>query len=134
MWFNKKINNTPEEIDFKPYEEKIIETPLQIPSVPQEPAVAVAPERPASPVHNTGDGVEIKLIRPESYSEVSFIADNLLAGCTVVLNVEVLDRATTTKMLDFLNGVTYCTDGEIKVASASTFIITPHSKVDISDM
>ena len=38
------------------------------------------------------------------------------------------------RMLDFLNGVTYCTDGEIKKVAQTTFIITPHANVDISDM
>lgn len=80
------------------------------------------------------DSVELKVLRPESYSEVSTVADNLLAGCTVVLNLEALDRASMVKMLDFLNGVTYCTDGEIKMVAKTTFIITPHSNVDISDM
>ena len=79
-------------------------------------------------------GVELKVIRPESYDEVRTVADNLIAGCTVVLNVEVLDRPTIMRMLDFLNGVTYCQDGEIRKVSPSTFIITPHSDVDISDM
>ena len=78
--------------------------------------------------------MELKVMRPESYEEVSDVADNLLAGCTVVLNLEALDRAVIFRMLDFLNGVTYCTDGEIKKVAASTFIITPHSNVDISDM
>jgi cell division inhibitor SepF len=80
------------------------------------------------------DSVELKVLRPETYSEVSTVADNLLAGCTVVLNLEALDRASMVKMLDFLNGVTYCTDGEIKMVAKTTFIITPHSNVDISDM
>ena len=80
------------------------------------------------------DSVELKVLRPESYSEVSTVADNLLAGCTVVLNLEALDRASMVKMLDFLNGVTYCTDGEIKMVAKTTFIITPHTGVDISDM
>ena len=79
-------------------------------------------------------GVELKVIRPESYEEVRTVADNLIAGCTVVLNVEVLDRPTVIRMLDFLNGVTYCQDGEIKKVAPSTFIITPHSDIDISDM
>jgi cell division inhibitor SepF len=81
-----------------------------------------------------GTNVELKVMRPESYEEVSDVADNLLAGCTVVLNVEALDRAVIFRMLDFLNGVTYCTDGEIKKVAQNTFIITPHSNVDISDM
>ena len=80
------------------------------------------------------DSVELKVIRPEAYEEVSTVADSLLAGCTVVLNLEVLDRPTVYRMLDFLNGVTYCTDGEIKKVAPNTFIITPHSNIDISDM
>lgn len=79
-------------------------------------------------------GVELKVIRPESYEEVRTVADNLIAGCTVVLNVEVLERPVIIRMLDFLNGVTYCQDGEIRKVSPSTFIITPHSDIDISDM
>jgi cell division inhibitor SepF len=35
-------------------------------------------------------------------------------------------------MLDFLNGVTYANDGEIKNVAKSTYIITPHN-VDVSD-
>ena len=51
-----------------------------------------------------------------------------------MLNVEALEKPVIFKMLDFLNGVTYCKDGEIKRVAPSTFIITPHSDIDISDM
>ncbi len=101
-----------------------------------EPVVHPVTEARVTPAQNEtrSNGVELKVIRPESFGEVSTVADNLLSGCTVVLNVEVLDRSTIYRMLDFLNGVTYCTDGEIKRVAPSTFIITPHSDVDISDM
>ena len=36
------------------------------------------------------------------------------------------------RMLDFLNGVTYTTGGEIKNVNNTTFIITPNY-VDVSD-
>jgi cell division inhibitor SepF len=36
------------------------------------------------------------------------------------------------RMLDFLNGVTYTTDGDIKPVANNTYIITPHN-VDVSD-
>lgn len=78
--------------------------------------------------------VELKVIRPEAYDEVSNVADSLLAGCTVVLNLEALERPVMIRMLDFLNGVTYCTGGEIKKVAPATFIITPHENIDISDM
>ena len=81
---------------------------------------------------NPDSNIELKVVRPESFSEVSVIADYLIDGCTVVLNVEVLDRASTMRMLDFLNGVTYTKDGEIKKVSQSTYIITP-SGIGISD-
>ena len=136
-WFNKKNNaSAAEEMPFKPLEDSIKETPFSVPTPVEPPVIpAIEPEEaPTVSRHGQGGGVELKVIRPESYSEVGTIADNLLAGCTVVLNVEVLDRPTTVKMLDFLNGVTYCTNGEIKMVAPTTFIITPHSDIDISDM
>ena len=76
--------------------------------------------------------IELKVVRPATFDEVSTVADYLLQGCTVVLNLELLDMPQVVRMLDFLNGVTYSTDGEIKNVSKSTYIITPHY-VDISD-
>ncbi len=76
--------------------------------------------------------IELKVVRPASFDEVSTIADYLIEGCTVVLNLELLDRATTIRMLDFLNGVTYTKDGEIKNVAPNTYIVTP-SGIDIND-
>ncbi len=92
-------------------------------------------ERHAPIVADTGDdgsNIELKVVRPSSFDEVGVIADYLLDKCTVVLNLELLDTGATVRMLDFLNGVTYSTDGDIKNVSKSTYIITPHN-VDISD-
>jgi cell division inhibitor SepF len=91
--------------------------------------------KPVTPiVADTGSdaNIELKVVRPASYEEVSEIADYLLDGCTVVLNLELLDNVQTVRMLDFLNGVTYSNDGEIKNVAKSTYIITPHN-VDVSD-
>ena len=126
--FKEKIGlKTPEkdEMEFKPFE--------QTQRVDVTSSIRKDEEAKSESDTRSG-GVELKVIRPESYDEVRTVADNLIAGCTVVLNVEVLDRPTIMRMLDFLNGVTYCQDGEIRKVSPSTFIITPHSDVDISDM
>lgn len=72
-----------------------------------------------------GNNIELKVVRPESIDEIFTIADYLISGCTVVLNLEMLDRDVVTRMLDFLNGVTYTKGGEIKNVSPGTFIITP---------
>lgn len=92
--------------------------------------------KPVTPIvadsGNSDGNIELKVVRPASYEEVSDIADHLLDGCTVVLNLELLDNVQTIRMLDFLNGVTYANDGEIKNVAKSTYIITPHN-VDVSD-
>ncbi len=127
----KKKEEPEEEIQFKtvePVEQAptITTTEDPAPVVEETPAPIIVPE-------NIGGGMEFKVVRPESFGEVSNIANNLLAGCTVVLNTEVLDRPTITRMLDFINGVTYCMGGEIKKVAPGTFIITPSSDIGITD-
>ena len=120
---NRIINE--EEIEFKNLEEAtdaIFERPQ--PQVEEKPAPA--------PSSIEGSNIELKVVRPESFEEVSTIADYLIEGCTVVLNMELVDKATTIRMLDFLNGVTYTKDGEIKNVAPGTYIITP-SGIDIRD-
>ena len=115
------------DISFKPYEEREVAIDSDYEQVERT--------TPAPIVANSGDdagNIELKVVRPSSFDEVGLIADYLLEGCTVVLNLEVLDTASTVRMLDFLNGVTYSTDGDIKNVSKSTYIITPHN-VDVSD-
>ena len=114
-----------EEPVFKPYEEEPV-------AKVEEPREIAAPHGPAEVTTGEGGNIELKVVRPESFEEVSTVADYLLEGCTVVLNLELLDSASIVRMLDFLNGVTYSTDGEIKNVSRSTYIITPHN-VDVSD-
>ena len=114
-----------------------------IPSFPEyeevKPVNVEKPEEPKKPVTpivaNSGDtdgNIELKVVHPASFEEVGEIADYLIEGCTVVLNLELLDPVQTVRMLDFLNGVTYSTEGEIKNVAKNTYIITPNN-VDISE-
>ena len=107
-----------EEIVFKNIDDK---TAPAISSVPAEPERESA--HPNSSIE--GNNIELKVVRPESIDEIFSIADYLIDGCTVVLNLEMLDAGIITRMLDFLNGVTYTKGGEIKNVSQGTYIITP---------
>ena len=122
-------NNETAELVFKEYDEV---DPISSNEVKETTQMS----KPSTPmIANTGDAnsnIELKVVRPKSFEEVSTVADYLLDGCTVFLNLELLDNAAIIRMLDFLNGVTYCTDGDIKNVSRSTYIITPHN-VDVSD-
>ncbi len=127
----KKMRNSEQtDVTFKSYEEAVESAPA-VEEKYEEPA-----RKPAAPMVTNAGGddsnIELKVVRPASFDEVSTVADYLLEGCTVVLNLELLDQTSTFRMLDFLNGVTYSTDGDIKNVSKSTYIITPHN-VDVSD-
>ena len=123
---NKKIKYE-DEIQFKSYEEEseLRQSPGK--TEPQEHSVGLS----ATATEKDGN-IELKLTHPERFSDVASIADYLLDGCTVVLNMEAMESKEALRMLDFLNGVTYTTGGDIKPVAQSTYIITPHN-VDVSD-
>lgn len=119
------------EVNFKPYEEKVAEPPVA--EKYEEPIVRKAPAAPMVAEAGSSDSnIELKVFKPESFEDVSDVADHLIKGGTVVLNMEQLDNSVILRMLDFMNGVTYSIDGDIKNVSKSTFIITPHN-VDVSN-
>ena len=125
--FGRQKEREEEEIEFKPFIES-----TGNPTTPTVTSDTI--EEHAATIEAKSESVELRVIRPESYADVAQVADSLLAGCTVVLNVEALDKAVIARMLDFINGVTYCTDGEIKKVAKTTFIVTPHTGVDVSDV
>ena len=98
----------------------------------KEEAPAPEPVAAPAPASIEGSNIELKVMRPATFADVSTVADHLIDGCTVVLNLELLDKATTVRMLDFLNGVTYTKDGEIKNVAQNTYIITP-SGIDVHE-
>lgn len=120
----KLTNNTKDEPDFefKSYEEEKEELAVLPENEPEVPALPVNQKENAS-------NIELKVVRPESMEEIFTIADYLIAGCTVVLNLELLEKETIKRMLDFLNGVTYTMGGEVKNVSQGTYIITPTADV-----
>lgn len=74
--------------------------------------------------------LQVVLVKPERFEDASSIADHLNAKRTVVLNLESTNKDVSRRLIDFLSGVAYANDGQIKRVAASTFIITPYN-VDI---
>ncbi len=69
--------------------------------------------------------IQVVLVKPEKYSNVSEVADHLLANRTVVLNLEKTEKNVSRRLLDFLSGVAYANNGKIQPIAASTYLITP---------
>lgn len=80
-------------------------------------------------IHTTTQ-LQVVLVKPERYEEAAAIADNLNEKRTVVLNLESTNRDIARRLLDFLSGVAYANNGQIKRVANSTYIITPYN-VDV---
>ncbi len=101
----------------------------------EEPEYVEPPVQKSAMVANAEDSqssLELKIINPEEFQDVITVAENLIKGCTVVLNLEKLDVETIKRMLDFLHGVCFAIGGDVKFVSKSTYIITPRN-IDVSD-
>lgn len=72
-----------------------------------------------------GSALELKVIRPERFETVTQIADHLINNRTVVLNLEATNKETARRMIDFLSGVAYSIEGNLKKVANNTFVITP---------
>ncbi|MEG0092031.1 MAG: cell division protein SepF [Oscillospiraceae bacterium] len=75
--------------------------------------------------------LQVVLVKPEKFDDASGIADSLNAKKTVVLNLEATSKEVSRRLVDFLSGVAYANNGQLKKIANSTFIITPYN-VDIS--
>jgi len=80
-------------------------------------------------IHTTAQ-LQVVLVKPEKFEEAAEIGDNLNEKRTVVLNLESTNRDVARRLLDFLSGVAYANNCQIKRVANSTYIITPYN-VDV---
>jgi cell division inhibitor SepF len=73
----------------------------------------------------------MKVVKPERFDEVKAICEHLLARRTVVLNLEETNKETTNRIIDFLCGVVFAIDGQVKKVANATYVVTPKN-VDVS--
>ncbi len=78
----------------------------------------------------SNSGMEVCVIKPTSVEEAREITETLLAGRTVVLNLEGLDVDIAQRIIDFTSGSCFAIGGNLQKISHYIFIITP-SSVDI---
>ncbi len=116
-----------EEEDYITSNQQQQEEPPQAPSY-SEPA----PRRSGNKVVNIHATTQLSvvLVKPERFDDASSVADHLNAKRTVVLNLESTNKDVSRRLIDFLSGVAYANNGQIKRVANSTYIITPYN-VDI---
>ena len=106
---------------------------------PQQPQQAT-PYQQQPPAASSGGGAltimpgssmqysaELKLVKPADYENPSQIADHVLNRRMVILNLEDTNKETARRLLDYLRGVAYAIQGQVKRVSESTFVIAPNN-------
>lgn len=79
---------------------------------------------------SVGSQIQVVLVKPSRFEDATAIADHLNEHKTVVLNLEMANRETSRRLIDFLSGTAYAQKGSIKKVAHCTYIITP-SNVDV---
>ena len=109
---------------------------------PPAPAqTSYAPQRQTRPKEGrvvsmgpAGGQMQVVLIRPERFETAAEIADHLRDRRPVVVNMETTPKDVTRRLVDFLSGVTYAIDGNIKKVAANIYIITPPNVDLVGDL
>jgi len=102
----------------------------QQPAQPYQEQYAPQPQDDGMQV--SGSSLELKVVKPDRFDNVPQIANHLLNRRTVVLNLEDTNKETARRLLDFLSGVAYSINGNLKRVANNTYVITP-CNVDVSD-
>jgi len=127
----KNILSVPDEDD---YEEE-----LEVEEKPEPKRTATysepAPQRKSEPrivggksktVSFQQSQMQVVLVKPERYDDVTSIADHMNDRKTIVLNLEAADKDLSRRIVDFLSGATYANHGNMRKVSKGTFLIVPN--------
>ena len=86
----------------------------------------------AQPIPNSMASMKMIVYHPVCYDDAQTIVDNLKNRRPVIVNMEELDGNTAQRVLDFLLGAIYATNGTANKVSRGIFLFAPHD-VDVED-
>lgn len=82
-------------------------------------------------LHNAARNYEVAVFEPRAFNESITIVEALKEKKTVILNLQLLDREQSQRIVDFLCGCTHALDGSQRKIGECVFIFTP-SNINIS--
>ena len=134
----KKIFNPYEdEDDYEEYEEQE-ESPFvdERPRSDRKSASSASFDERRNKVVNIAATTQLKvvLVKPERFEMASEVADHLKEKRTVVINLESTNKDIARRLIDFLSGGAYASEGRIKKIAANTYIITPYHVEMVGDL
>lgn len=83
------------------------------------------------PARRQAANMEVCVIKPTSVEDEREIAETLLGGRTIILNLEGLDVEIAQRIIDFTSGATFAISGNLQKISNYIILVTP-TNVEIS--
>ena len=76
--------------------------------------------------------IHLVLFRPETFDkDITNMADKFIEGYTLIVNMEQTNKDVAKRIIDFLGGVAYAHQGNIKRVAEDTYIVMP-SNIDLT--
>lgn len=75
--------------------------------------------------------LQVVVVKAEKFTDAASIADDFKNKRAVVLNLDNTNKDVANRLIDFLAGVAYAADGELKRIANTSYILVPYN-VDIS--
>ena len=76
---------------------------------------------------NHSTNMQVVLVKPERFDQVSDIANRLRDKQSVVLNLEATNKDVARRVVDFLSGTAFALDGKIRKIAVSTYLVIPYN-------
>src|SRR5579859_2042511 len=71
------------------------------------------------------NGVQIAIVRPRNFRDAATVGEYYLQEIPVIINLEDMDNALATRIIDFVSGLILGLCGDIERTSRRTFLIVP---------
>jgi cell division inhibitor SepF len=72
-----------------------------------------------------GNGIQIAVVRPRNFQDAATVGEYYRQEIPVVINLEDMDNANATRIIDFVSGLILGLCGDIERLSRRTFLIVP---------
>ena len=104
------------------------------PKAPRTPAKdSSAPAKAKSPRKSAAaKDSQVVLFSPKTFDEAGAIVSYLMDGNSLLLNLEEIPHDVARRILDFISGITFALNANIKPVSQKTFFVSPEN-VDLLD-
>lgn len=72
-----------------------------------------------------GSGVHIAIVRPRNFRDAATVGDYYRQEIPVIINLEDMEKADATRIIDFISGLILGLGGDLEKISRRTFLIVP---------